>query len=445
MALESLGICEAVDLLASGSVSALELVNDCLNRIDEHDETIQAWAWIDHEYARSQAKKLDAVRASGKPVGRLHGIPIAIKDIIDTALIPTEYGSTIFEGRKTKNNAALVDRLLQEGAIMMGKSVTTSLATFVPGKTTNPHNADHTPGGSSSGSAAAVASYMTPGAIGTQTNGSVIRPAAFCGTVGYKPSYGLIPRTGVLQQSPFLDQVGVFARTVEDAALLAEVMMGADGIDKHCCPQVAPQSLQKISQSEPPLPPKFAFIKTAAWERADGDTQEGLAEVVEFLGDQVTELTLSRSFSAVWDDIKLINEAEIAFCYGAMYRNAKEKLHPVNVAQIESGMKVEAYRYIEAMDKRSHLNSILDEIFDEFDAIICPSATGEAPHGIEATGDPVFCSPWTFCGVPALTLPLLQGSKGLPIGVQLIGAAMDDGRLLRTARWLQNALKDETE
>ncbi|MBX2837919.1 MAG: amidase [Gammaproteobacteria bacterium] len=443
MSLESLGICEASTLLNNGNVSALELVNDCLKRIQEHDDTIQAWAWLDPEYARKQATHLDAIRSQGKPVGRLHGIPIAIKDIIDTALIPTEHGSSIFSGRKPKNNAVLVERLLQQGAVMMGKSVTTSLATFVPGKTTNPHNAAHTPGGSSSGSAAAVASYMTPGAIGTQTNGSVIRPAAFCGTVGYKPSFGLIPRTGVLRQSPFLDQVGVFARHVEDAALMAEVMMGPDGIDTYCLPQHAPQALQQICAQEPPLPPKFAFVKTAAWDQADSDTQEGLAEVVDALGDQVTEVSLADSFSGVWSDIKAINEAEIAAWYGPLYRNAKEQLDPSNISQIESGMAISASRYIEAMGQRSHLNGILEEIFDEYDAIICPSAIGEAPKGLSVTGDPVFCSPWSLCGVPAVTLPLLQGSDGLPIGVQLVGANLDDGRLLRTARWLHQELSEQ--
>ncbi len=443
MTLESLGICEASALLKNGNVSALELVNDCLQRIQEHDESIQAWAWIDPDYARKQATHLDGIRSQGKPLGRLHGIPVAIKDIIDTALIPTEHGSAIFSGRKPKSNAVLVERLLKQGAVMMGKSVTTSLATFVPGKTTNPHNAGHTPGGSSSGSAAAVASYMTPGAIGTQTNGSVIRPAAFCGTVGYKPSFGLIPRTGVLRQSPFLDQVGVFTRNVEDAALLAEVMMGPDGNDTYCLPQHAPQALHEVCMQEPPLPPKFAFVKTAAWDKADSDTREGLAEVVDALGDQVNEVSLSDSFSSVWEDIKLINEAEIAAWYGPLYRNAKAQLDPLNISQIESGMSVSASRYIEAMGQRSYLNGILDELFDEYDAIICPSAIGEAPEGIETTGDPVFCSPWSLCGVPAVTLPLLQGSKGLPIGVQVVGANLDDGRLLRTARWLHRELSED--
>ena len=443
MTLESLGICEAAVLLEKGNISSLEMVNDCLKRIAQYDESIQAWAWIDAEHARKQAIHLDGIRSQGKPLGRLHGVPIAIKDIIDTAMIPTEHGSAIFSGRIPKSNAILVDRLLQQGAIMMGKSVTTALATFVPGKTTNPHNSAHTPGGSSSGSAAAVASYMTPGAIGTQTNGSVIRPAAFCGTVGYKPSFGLIPRTGVLRQSPFLDQIGVFSRSVEDAALLAEVMMGPDGIDTYCLPQHAPQSLHRICSQEPPLPPKFAFVKTAAWDQADNDTKEGLAEVVDSLDEQVTEVTLSHSFSSAWDDIRLINEAEIAAWYGPMYRNAKDQLDPINIAQIESGLSVSANRYIEAMGQRSHLNGILDEIFDEFDAIICPSAVGAAPAGIDATGDPVFCSPWTLCGVPAVTLPLLQGNNGLPIGVQVVGANLDDGRLLRTARWLHRQLTED--
>ena len=444
MALESLGICQAAELLESGKVSCVDLVNDCLKRIEQFDPTIQAWAWIDTDYALRQAEALDEMRRLGKPVGRLHGIPIGIKDIIDTAIIPTEYGSELFKGRLPKNDAPIVNRLRQQGALMLGKTVTCSLATFMPGKTTNPHNAAHTPGGSSSGSAAAVASFMVPGAVGTQTKGSVIRPAAYCGTIGFKPSFGLIPRTGVMRQSPFLDQVGVFGRHVEDVALLAEVMAGPEDNDVHSLQQMAPPALQKICLQDPPLPPKFGFVKTAAWEQTDEATRNGFEELLETLGDQAEEVELTSSFDAVWDHLKTVNEAEMATWYAPIYQKGQKYLDEVVIQQIERGQKTTAQAYINAMQHRASLNSILDELFDNYDALITPAAAGEAPPGLESTGDPAFCTTWTFCGVPAITLPLLQGNNELPIGVQLIGSYLDDGRLLRTARWLNQFLLGES-
>jgi len=445
MALESLGICQAVKLLSGGNVSALELVEDCLKRVDEYDPAIMAWAWLDPDYVKRQAEALDAARRSGKPTGRLHGIPIGIKDIIDTALVPTEHGSEIFKGRLPKTDAVLVDRLRQQGAIVMGKTVTASLATFMPGKTTNPHNHAHTPGGSSSGSAAAVASYMVPGAVGTQTNGSVIRPASFCGTVGYKPSYGLIPRHGVLKQSPFLDQVGVFSRLVEDAAVLAEVMMSHHPEDNATLPHLTPPPLLQICLQDPPLPPKFGFVKTAIWDQTEDATRQGFEEIVEALGDQVEEVDLPPGFDGIWENLKTVNEAEMATWYGHIYRNGRQYLDDVISAQIERGMKTVVPDYLGAMTQRTRTNSILEELFGQYDALLTPAAPGEAPEGLETTGNPAFCTPWTFCGVPAISLPLLQGPNDLPIGVQLVGDYLDDGRLLRTARWLHRHLLDESD
>lgn len=444
MALESLGICQAVELLTDGQASAVELVEDCLKRIDEFEPSIQAWAWIDPDHARRQAAALDEARRAGKAIGRLHGVPIGIKDIIDTALIPTEHGFEAFKGRVPKTDAVLIDRLRQQGAILMGKTVTAGLATFMPGKTTNPHNHAHTPGGSSSGSAAAVASFMVPGAVGTQTNGSVIRPASFCGTVGYKPSFGLIPRHGVLRQSPFLDQVGVFARAVEDAALLAEVMMSHHPEDKATLPYLTPPPLHWICTQAPPLPPKFGFVKTPIWDQANADTREGFEELVEALNGQAEVAELPDSFSHVWDHLKTINEAEMAAWYGDIYRSGKQYLDQVVIAQIERGMRITVPDYIDAMQQRDRANAMLEGFFDQYDVLITPAAPGEAPAGLSATGNPAFCTPWTFCGVPAVSLPLLQGNNGLPIGVQLVGSQFDDGRLLRTARWLQQHLQEQT-
>jgi Asp-tRNA(Asn)/Glu-tRNA(Gln) amidotransferase A subunit family amidase len=442
MSLHSLGILEAAGMLADGRISALELVDDCLARIDEFDPDIRAWAWLNPDHARRQANRLDDDRRRGRPTGRLHGIPVGIKDIIDTAMIPTEHGFPLFRGRIPRSNAYLVDRLLQEGAIVMGKTETAALATLMPGKTANPHNSAHTPGGSSSGSAAAVASYMVPGAIGTQTNGSVIRPAAFCGTVGYKPSYGLISRSGVLRQSPFLDQVGVFTRQVEDAALLAEIMMGADSEDPSTTATASVPPLQAICQSEPPITPRFAFLRTSRWDDLDESSRGGLEEVVAALGDRVTEITMGPAFDSSWQALSTINAAEMATWYASIYEQAKEQFQPVVAETMDQGAKITARDYINAIASRPLLNQLLDEYFQDYDAIITPAAPGVAPAGLETTGNPQFSTPWTFCGVPAVTLPLLQGTNGLPVGVQLVGQTMDDGRLLRTARWLVQALQD---
>ena len=443
MTLESLGICQAVELLKEGKHTSLELVNDCLTRIDEFDPAIQAWAWIDPKHARRQAESLDQFRRQGMPVGRLHGIPIGIKDIIDTALIPTEHGSQLFKGRLPKDDAPMIARLRAEGAIIMGKTVTAGLATFMPGKTCNPHNQAHTPGGSSSGSAAAVASFMAAGAVGTQTIGSVIRPAAYCGTVGYKPSFGLIPRTGVLPQAGFLDQVGVFARHVEDVALLAEVMMGADLQDDASIAQFSPPQLQSVCQQEPPLPPKFGFVKTAAWEQTDSATRAGFEEISQALGTQLEEVTLPSAFDAVWEHLQTVHEAEMAYNFAPIYNEAKQFLDDIVIQQIERGQKITTIAYLNAQQQRKHLLALLDDIFTEYDALITPSAAGEAPKGLQSTGSPEFCTTWTFCGVPSINLPLLQGENQLPIGVQVIGGFLDDGRMLRNARWLNQFLLSE--
>ncbi|MGU9957587.1 MAG: amidase [Arenicellales bacterium WSBS_2016_MAG_OTU3] len=443
--LHALGITEALALLVDGQISAVEVATDCLKRIDEFDVDVQAWAHLDKDHVMRQAEARDADRRKGKRVGRLHGVPIAIKDIIDTALVPTEHGCSLFSGRIPKYDATLVQRLRLEGAVIMGKTVTTQLATFAPGKTTNPHNKAHTPGGSSSGSAAAVAAFMVPGAVGTQTNGSVIRPAAYCGTVGYKPTYGLLPRNGILRQSPFLDQAGVFARSVEDAALLAEVMLGPDALDEATLLKSAKLPLSRICKEEPPLPPKFALVKTSIWEQTEQATRTGFSELADALGGQIEEVDLPASFEGAWGWQKIINEAEMATYYGRFYDAGADKIHATTRGQIESGREIKVTDYLFAREQRDVLNGLLDDLFQTYDALITPSATGEAPEGLASTGSPAFCSPWTFCGVPAITLPLLQGEKGLPIGVQLVGQSDDDGRLLRTARWLQNTLDAEVK
>ena len=442
MSLHSLGINEAVSILSKAQASAEELVKDCLKRIDQFDPDIQAWAYLDPESAIRQAQKCDTQRRKGHTIGRLHGIPIGLKDIIDSASVPTNNGCALFNGNIAKQDAHVTARLKQQGAVIMGKTVTAELATFSPGKTRNPHNPKHTPGGSSSGSAAAVASYMIPGALGTQTNGSMIRPASFCGTVGFKPSYGLISRQGILKQSPFLDQVGVYTRSIEDAALLAEVLIATDNHDKATDRTIIAPALLQISQQPPPVKPKFAFIKTAAWQKTNTDTQAGFEQIIELLNDSVDVIDLHPDFDLVWDYLKTVNEVEIATYYDSIYQRGREIISDGLISQIERGQQITAQDYLNAKHQREQLNQHLNQLFFTYDALITPSATGEAPNSLNSTGDPSFCTTWNFCGVPAINLPLLHGESGLPIGVQLVGQQYDDARLLRTASWLNTFINE---
>src|SRR5206468_863889 len=275
---------DAARLIRDGVVGSAELVQACLARVRETDAQVQAWAFLDPDHALAQARAADELRLSGQPVGPLHGVPVGIKDIIDTADMPTENGSVLCAGRTPSRDATTVAMLRAAGAVIMGKTVTTEFAYFAPGKTRNPHNPKHTPGGSSSGSAAAVGAEMVPLALGSQTNGSTIRPAAFCGVLGFKPTHGLISRHGVLTLSRTLDHVGLFARTVEDIALLAEQLVGYDERDPDTRPR-ARIPFVEAAAGEPPLPPMFAFVKTPHWERTDEATKEGFAELIEDLGE----------------------------------------------------------------------------------------------------------------------------------------------------------------
>jgi len=441
--LHRLSAVAAAEAIREGRITSEELVAACLERIRAVDGDIEAWTHLDPEHALKQAQKADSARQSGDPMGALHGVPVGLKDVIDTEDMPTENGTVLHAGRHPGQDAFTVSRLRQAGAVILGKTVSTELAVFHPGKTRNPHNPAHTPGGSSSGSAAAVAAEMVPLALGTQTNGSMIRPASFCGVVGYKPTHGLIPRVGVLEQSPPLDQVGVYARTVEDAALVAEQLIGFDDRDPYTRSRVPPPLLA-IARNEPPMEPRLAFVKTPVWDQAEPDTQSAFAELTAFLGEElVEEVGLGPSFDGVVEWHRNIMEADLARSFASEYEKGGDQLSAVLRGMIERGQQVTAVDYNNAVRRIPWLNSAMEELFADFDAIITPATIGPAPAGLDATGSPIFCTLWTYLGTPAISLPLLQGGNGLPLGVQLVGARHDDGRLLRTARWLVNRLQSE--
>src|SRR3954469_13669977 len=306
--LAQLTAAEAVRRLQQGRLTAEELVGACLEHIRRAEPTVQAWQFLDEEHALAQARAADERRRSGVPVGALNGIPVGIKDIIDTADMPTENGTVLHKGRTPHTDAAVVAKLRAAGAVIMGKTVTTECAYFNPGKTRNPHNPEHTPGGSSSGSAAAVAAQMVPLALGSQTAGSVIRPGAFCGDYAFKPTHGLIPRTGILTLSRALDHVGLFSRSLEDLALLAEELVGYDEGDADSRPR-GRVPFAAVLEEAPPIPPTLGFLKTPHWERMTGEAKEAFGELVEALGERVEEVDLLPSAIEVWDWHKTVMEA----------------------------------------------------------------------------------------------------------------------------------------
>lgn len=433
---------EAAWRIAEGALTAAELTAACLKRIDSEEERVRAWAFLEPEKAMAEAEERDRRRQRGLPLGPLHGVPVGVKDIIDVKGMPTTNGSPIDAGSMPWEDAALVRRLRAAGAVILGKTVTTEFAYYHPGKTRNPHDEGRTPGGSSSGSAAAVAAQMVPLAVGSQTNGSVIRPAAFCGTVGFKPSFGAIPRTGVLTLSPALDQMGVFARTIEDAAL-AEALMGPDGRDRDAAESPGPLSATALA--EPPVTPAFAFVRTPVWERAEETTKAAFAELVGALGTQAEEAELPEVFDRAHGWHGAVMAAEMARHLGHYVERAPEQCSEQIREIVERGRALPAPDYLAARDMGAVLRDTLGPVFDRFDAILTPAAPGEAPEGLEATGDPAFCTLWTYLGLPALSLPLMTGPAGMPLGVQLVGAPGQDARLLRTARWLVARLSGEGE
>lgn len=431
---------ELVGLMAAGRVTSVEVVEGCLQRIREVEETVQAWTFLDPEYAIAQAKAADERRLSGRPVGGLNGVPVGLKDIIDTADMPTENGSVLHAGRTPSRDAGVVERLRAAGAVIMGKTVTTEFATRTPGKTRNPHNPAHTPGGSSSGSAAAVAAGMVPLSLGSQTGGSTIRPGAYCGVFALKPSHGLVSRHGMFRLSGSLDHVGLFARTVEDLALLLEEVAGHDERDPDSMAR-ARAPYRALAAAEPPIEPRFGFFRSGRWGQVDGDAQAALGELVEHLGERVEELELGVGAEELAERHRTVMDAEMAINLKREWEGGREGLSAALQSRISHGLEVRAPDYLAAKEATAALRETFTELFEQrYDAILTPAAHGTAPVGLESTGEPTFNSMWTLLGLPAISLPLLQGANGLPLGVQLVGARDGDARLLRTARWLAESV-----
>jgi Asp-tRNA(Asn)/Glu-tRNA(Gln) amidotransferase A subunit family amidase len=389
-----------------------------------------------------QIDHLKMTKSKGDPLGRLFGVPIAIKDILDTIDFPTCYGSPIHDGRYSIGDAVVVRRLREQGAIIYGKTVTTEFATMTPGATRNPHNPEHTPGGSSSGSAAAVAAGVVPVALGSQTNGSVIRPASYCGVYAFKPSMGELPRSGMLEQSTSLDQIGLFARSIEDLALVGEIMSGDDGEDI-ASQGKSPRQWLSVATSKPPLEPKFCFVRTPWWDRMEPEAQEACNAFLELMDGVVEIVELP---SVIEQTIKwhaTVNDAEMLHSYFYEFHNRADALSPQLHKRLEAAQGISAVEYLLARERIPHVACAFDEMFDLYDAILTPAALGSAPQGLDTTGDPIMQTVWTFAGLPVVGMPLLTAAGGMPLGVQAIGQAQRDGRLLRSCNWLANTFLEK--
>ena len=404
----------------------------------EADQALQSFVSLDAQVTQQQCDVLQYQKFSGQALGSLFGVPVAVKDIVGTMDYPTGCGSRIYDGRYVDLDATIVHRLRQHGAVIYGKTVTTEFATFHPGPTRNPHDLDRTPGGSSSGSAAAVAAGLVPVALGSQTNGSVIRPASFCGVFGFKPSMGELPRTGVWEQSPSLDQMGLFARNIEDLALVGQVMAGDDQQDSASRGHGL-RHWHFEATSMPPKKPTFAFMRTPWWDQMDPEAQQACTQFVEAMRGTVEWVDMPSGFERVVSWHHQVNEAELANALYFEYLHQKEALSPALQARIEKAQAITAQDYLFAKSRMSYVATAFDAFFEQYDAILTPSALGAAPLGLEATGNPIMQTLWTFAGLPAVSLPLLTVQDGLPLGVQAIGPYLCDGKLLRACRYLTEA------
>lgn len=441
--LSQLGALDLRDRYAAGALPLAETTLQLVAAADASQQSLRAFAHLDARIIALQADHLEAARTRGESCGPLFGVPVAVKDIIDTIDFPTEFGSPIHEGRYPIADATLVRRLREAGAIVFGKAATSEFAIATPAPTRNPHRADRTPGASSAGSAAAVAAGLVPVAIGSQTNGSMIRPASFCGVYAFKPTRGLIPRTGVLEQSPTLDQIGVFARNLDDLAAVVEVISGDDGIDTSTR-GLAPRRLLDTSRSAPPVNPRFCFVRTPWWSRMSEEAREACDAFVEILEGVVVHAELPPVVERAVAWHQTINNAELAHCLRNERARSPELLGGALQQRLHAADSVSAIDYLYAVDRIPHVASAFDEYFDHFDAILTPASLGAAPPIDESTGDPIMQTVWSFAGLPSVNLPLITLADDLPMGIQAIGAAGQDARLLRACRWLVDTFLERT-
>lgn len=414
---------DAARLVAQRQLTSESLTRACLERIEELEPEVEAWEYLDADLALAQARLADR-----SPIrGPLHGVPLAIKDVIDTADMPTTYGSRVYRDYQPASDATCVALARAAGAVILGKTVTTEFAGSAAGKTRNPHNSRHTPGGSSSGSAAAVGCAMVPWALGTQTYGSTIRPASFCGVVGYKPSYGKAEVRGIKALASGLDTLGFLARTVADVALLASVVTGG-----------------RVGEANASSAPRIGLLNTSPWGEVAEATRNLLDESVRRLsagGAQVYDLSSPPSMAS-WCEIQ-----DVVFGWEVLQALAYERIFRRNDLEPRTQQMFEKYEerltpenYESGLRHAHEARRESAELFRDCDVLLVPAAVGEAPEGLEHTGDARFNAAWSMLQLPCLTLPMGRGDAGLPIGLQLVGRPGDDATLLCAAAFVEACL-----
>ena len=437
----SLSLEDLAKKIKDAQISSVEVCETYIERISKFEKDIKAWAHFDKKVLLEKAAEADDHRRSGKPVGLLHGVPIAVKDIVGTVDMPTECGTVIRKGKSYSQNAEIIDLLHSAGAIVMGKTATSELAYLGPPATTNPHDKTRTPGGSSSGSAASVASFMAPASIGSQTGGSIIRPASYCGVVGYKPSYGLISRNGVLRTSYSLDHIGMFGRSVEDVAMLAKVLIKKDKYDTATI-HYSTENILSETKKGPLFDPKFIFYKTDHWKIIDKKSRESFDYFIKSFKKNIEIFDTPSYFKDIHKYHKIIHETDLANNFSVYFKKYKKKLSKFMQDAINNGNKYSAKEYAEAIDfiKRSYES--YQEVFEDYHGVLTPSSPGVAPKGLKSTGTAEFNKVWSYLGTPCISLPLLEGENNLPLGVQLVGNKYDDHRFLGVAKWLEGECRD---
>ncbi len=426
--LNDLSATEAGAMIARGETTSEALVDACLARIDAREDVVHAWSAIDRDAALAEARSRDSELASDGPRGPLHGVPFGVKDILDSAGLETAFGSPIYAGRVPMADAACVGLARDAGAVLLGKTVTTEFANTFPGPTANPHDPGRTPGGSSSGSAAAVADGMVPLAIGTQTTGSILRPAAYCGVVGYKPTLGSVHRAGMRMASESMDTIGLLCRTVPDLWAFRAALMG---LPASPCPEPAE------------TPPRIAFCRTSIWHEGEAAMRlalEGEAARLKDAGAFVEEVDLPAVFEGIWDAHKVITS------YEAWRSFAWERTHhwdalsePFREGRMARGAVYTEDDYSSAQATVAECRAAMAVLFERHDLILTPAAPGEAPAGLGNTGSANFNTIWTTCAVPCVSLPMGVGTNGMPLGMQLAAPVGADAALVAYARWTEQA------
>ena len=422
--------------IKDAQLTSVEICEKYIERINKFEKNVKAWAHFDKKLLLEKAADADEYRRSGKPTGPLHGIPVAVKDIVGTLDMPTECGTVIRKGKSYSQNAEIVDLLLAAGAIVMGKTATAELAYLHPPKTTNPHDHSRTPGGSSSGSAAVVASFMAPLSIGSQTGGSIIRPASYCGVVGYKPTYGLISRNGVLKTSEKLDHIGVFGRSVEDVALLSKVLIKKDNFDSATI-HYSTENMLTETKKGPLFEPKFIFYKTDYWKNIEKKSREAFEYFIKSFKKNIEVFDTPSYFKDIHKYHQIMYETDLANNFGLYYKKYKKKLSKPMQDAIVKGNKHSSKEYAEALDFMKRSYESYEEVFEDYHGVLSPSSPGVAPKSLKSTGSAEFNKVWSYLGTPCISLPLLQGEANMPLGVQLTGAKYDDHRFLGIANWLE--------